>query len=214
LKETAKAVNQLLRRCNKRASGNSWWEAAFMLRRWFGHGRQSSRAITDALYSEIVAAARQPLFYSHWNVPDTPIGRFEMLSLHMFLFLHRLRGETGTAQEAAQELTDGFFRDVDHSLRELGVSDQGVPRRMKKLARMFYGRAVAYGAALDQRDEAAFREALTRNVLPEQVQGEGAAPLAGYMFRAWDELAEQPVSAILSGQLHFPEPRIEETCTP
>ncbi|MGN6582128.1 MAG: ubiquinol-cytochrome C chaperone family protein [Rhizobiaceae bacterium] len=185
-----------------------------MLMRWFGSGRQSSLAITDALYSEIVAAARQPLFYSHWNVPDTPIGRFEMLSLHMFLFLHRLREESGAARGAAQELTDGFFRDVEHSLRELGVSDQGVPRRMKKLARMFYGRAMAYGAALDQRDDAAFREALARNVLPERANGEGAAELAVYMFRAWDDLTEQPVSAILSGRLHFPEPRISEPPLP
>jgi len=179
-----------------------------MLRRWFGSGRQSSRAITDALYSEIVAAARQPLFYSHWNVPDTPIGRFEMLSLHMFLFLHRLREETGVAREAAQELTDIFFRDVEHSLRELGVSDQGVPRRMKKLARMFYGRAMAYGAALDQRDAAALREALKRNVLTERA--EGARSLAAYIFRAWESLAEQEIPAMLSGRLSFPEPRIEE----
>jgi cytochrome b pre-mRNA-processing protein 3 len=189
-----------------------------MLRRWFGSARQSSRAITDALYGEIVAATRQPLFYSHWNVPDTPLGRFEMLSIHMFLFLHRLRKETGAAREAAQELTDGFFRDVDHSLRELGVGDQGIPRRMKKLARMFYGRAMAYGRALDERDETAMREALARNVLPEQANGEGAEALAAYVFEAWDELAGQPVSALLSGRLHFPEPRLpepqtEEACT-
>ncbi|TAN01954.1 MAG: ubiquinol-cytochrome C chaperone [Rhizobiaceae bacterium] len=190
-----------------------------MLGRWFGSARQSSRAITDALYGEIVAAARQPLFYSHWNVPDTPIGRFEMLSLHMFLFLHRLRGETGAAHEAAQELTDSFFRDVDHSLRELGVSDQGVPRRMKKLARMFYGRAMAYGTALDQRDQAALGEALARNVLPdrrpepapEQGKDEGTAALAAYVFDAWDNLVEQPVAALLSGRLHFPDPKEART---
>lgn len=184
-----------------------------MLGRLFGSGRQASRAITDALYGEIVAAGRQPLFYSHWNVPDTPIGRFEMLSLHMFLFLHRLREETGAAHEAAQELTDAFFLNVDHSLRELGVSDQGVPRRMKKLARMFYGRAMAYGAALDGRDDGAMREALARNILPEQAAGKSAQALAAYVFEAWDELAKQPVSALLSGKLHFPEPRIEEACT-
>jgi cytochrome b pre-mRNA-processing protein 3 len=181
-----------------------------MLRRWFGSGRRSSRAITDALYSEIVAAARQPLFYSHWKVPDTPIGRFEMLSLHMFLFLHRLREETGAAREAAQEVTDGFFRDVDHSLRELGVSDQGVPRRMKKLARMFYGRATAYGAALDQCDRAALREALERNVLPEEAKGADMAALAAYVFDAWGSLMQQPVPALLSGRLHFPQPRLPE----
>ena len=68
-------------------------ETAVMFQRLFGRERQANRAITDALYAQIVAAARQTVFYSDWNVPDTPLGRFEMLSLHMFLFLHRLRGE-------------------------------------------------------------------------------------------------------------------------
>ena len=64
-----------------------------MFQRLFGRERHANRAITEALYAQIVAAARQTLFYSDWNVPDTPLGRFEMLSLHMFLFQHRLRGE-------------------------------------------------------------------------------------------------------------------------
>ncbi len=111
-----------------------------MFQRLFGQ-RHANRTITDALYRQIVAAARQPLFYSAWNVPDTPLGRFEMLSVHMFLFLHRMRREEGASREIAQVLTDEFFRDVEHSLRELGIGDLGVPKRMKKLARMFYGRA-------------------------------------------------------------------------
>ena len=85
-------------------------------------------------------------------MPDTPLGRYEMLALHMFLFLHRMRGEVGTAAAVAQEVTDTFFLDVDHSLRELGIGDVGVPKRVKKLARMFYGRAAAYGEALDAGD--------------------------------------------------------------
>ena len=86
-----------------------------MFQRLFGRERHANRAITDALYAQIVAAARQSVFYSHWNVPDTPLGRFEMLSLHMFLFQHRLRGEDGVGQEIAQVLIDEFFLDVDHS---------------------------------------------------------------------------------------------------
>ena len=78
-----------------------------MFKRLFGGDRNANRAITDALYGQIVAAARQPVFYSDWNVPDTPLGRFEMLSLHMFLFQHRLRGEAGVSRDIAQVLTDG-----------------------------------------------------------------------------------------------------------
>ncbi|TGS35672.1 ubiquinol-cytochrome C chaperone, partial [bacterium M00.F.Ca.ET.180.01.1.1] len=115
-----------------------------------------------------------------WNVPDTPLGRFEMLSLHMFLVQHRLRGEDGVAQEIAQVLIDEFFLDVDHSLRELGISDVGVPKRMKKLAKMFYGRTAAYDDALRDDDRAALAAALARNVRPDAGEWPEAPLLASY----------------------------------
>lgn len=89
-------------------------------------------------------------FYAQFQVPDTPLGRYEMLSLHIFLALHRMRGENRALADLAQEIADEFFKDVDHSLRELGIGDQGVPKRMKKLARMFYGRVAAYGGRSTQ----------------------------------------------------------------
>ena len=137
-----------------------------MFQRLFGRERHANRAITEALYAQIVAAARQTVFYSDWNVPDTPLGRFEMLSLHMYLVQHRLRGEDGVAAEVAQVLIDEFFLDVEHSLRELGISDVGVPKRMKKLAKMFYGRTAAYDEALRDDDRVALAAALARNVRP------------------------------------------------
>ena len=88
------------------------------------------------LYETIVAQARRPEFYRALGVPDTLDGRFEMIALHMFLVLHRMRGETGDAHDVAQNLTDTFFADVEHSIRELGIGDLGVPKRMKKLSRM------------------------------------------------------------------------------
>lgn len=176
-----------------------------MLRRLLRLGRDPNRAIKDALYSRIVAAARQPAFYSDWNVPDTPLGRFEMLSLHMFLFLHRLRGEQGAARALAQDLTDDFFTDVDHSLRELGIGDMGVPKRMKKLARMFYGRAAAYGAALDAGDRVAMAGALARNVRPDAADWAEASALAAYALAARAALAGQSSEAMLAGAIAFPE---------
>jgi cytochrome b pre-mRNA-processing protein 3 len=177
-----------------------------MLRRWLGFGRQSNRAITESLYGEIVAAARQPAFYSHWNVPDTPLGRYEMVALHMFLFLHRLRNEGDIARDVAQDVTDVFFRDIEHSLRELGVSDQGVPKRMKKLARMFYGRAMAYGSALDNGDARGLAEALERNIQPENGRAVACDSLARYVFGAWDALAGQAGEGFLAGNIVFPRP--------
>lgn len=175
-----------------------------MFQRLFGRQRQANRAIVEALYEQIVAAARQTFFYSDWNVPDTPLGRFEMLSLHMFLFQHRLHGETGVAAELAQTLIDEFFTDVDHSLRELGISDVGVPKRMKKLAKMYYGRTAAYADALERDDAGDLGSALTRNVRPDVADWPEADRMAAYVLRARDTLARQSSGAICLGELSYP----------
>jgi cytochrome b pre-mRNA-processing protein 3 len=177
-----------------------------MLKRLFGFPGRSNRMVVEALYGEIVAAARQPVLYSDWQVPDTPLGRYEMLALHLFLILHRLRAETGTVRDVAQELTDEFFKEVEHSIRELGIGDMGVPKRMKKLARMFYGRVGAYDGALDADDPAAMAAALTRNVRPEAESWPQAADLAAYAFAARDALAQQPAESFVAGSLTFPRP--------
>ncbi|WP_315920729.1 ubiquinol-cytochrome C chaperone family protein [Mesorhizobium sp. SP-1A] len=175
-----------------------------MFQRLFGRERHANRAITEALYGEIVAAARQKPIYSDWNVPDTPLGRFEMLSLAMFLFQNRLVGETGTPAEIAQVLIDEFFTDVEHSLRELGISDVGVPKRMKRLAKMYYGRTAAYADALERNDQEALAAALTRNVRPDSADWPEAERLAAYAFRVRQALAAQASDDICAGTLSFP----------
>jgi cytochrome b pre-mRNA-processing protein 3 len=175
-----------------------------MFQRLFGRERQANRAITEALYEKIVAAARQPVFYSEWQVPDTPLGRFEMLSLMMLLFQHRLHGEKGASLEVAQVLIDEFFMDVEHSLRELGISDVGVPKRMKKLAKMYYGRTAAYADALDRDDRPALAAALTRNVHPDMAGWPQAPRLAAYAVEVRTALAAQSSQAICAGHIAFP----------
>ena len=180
-----------------------------MFQRLFGREKPRNRQIVDALYEKIVAAARREVFFSEWGVPDIALGRFEMVSLHMFLFQHRLRGEGGVAREIAQEIIDDFFTEVDHSLRELGIGDAGVPKRVKKLARMFYGRTVSYGAALDAGDLKALQEALARNIRPDLPQWPHAAKLAAYVAAADVALRGQSVEEICAGNISFPMPHAE-----
>jgi len=167
-------------------------------------GRDPNWAIADALYEQIVAAARQEAFYSAWNVPDTPLGRYEMLSLHLFLFLHRIKGEGKAADALGQELIDAFILDVDHSLRELGIGDMGIPKRMKTLARMFYGRAGSYGEAIDAGDLPALAAALHRNIRPDAAEWPRANDLAAYAMAANAALAAQPLPTLLAGTTEFP----------
>lgn len=175
-----------------------------IFQRFFNRDRENNREITGALYAAIVAAARQQHFYSAWNVSDTPLGRFEMMSLHMILAMRRLMHGAQAERDIAQELTDMFFTEVDHSLRELGIGDVGVPKRMKKLAKMFYGRAASYGVALDAGDEPALAAAFARNVVPEQPDWPFGRALARYALQAEAMLCAEAEVEVLAGRLRFP----------
>ena len=167
--------------------------------------RNSNREVTDSLYEAIVASARQPRFYAEWDVPDTPIGRYEMISIHMFLFLECTSGGSAPLLHLAQDITDEFFKDVDHSLRELGIGDTGVPKRMKKLAKMFYGRADSYGRALAAKDREGLMAALSRNIMPQRNSPwPQVGHLASYIERASESLASQPEAELLAGRIQFP----------
>src|SRR5213078_333931 len=125
--------------------------------------RPPSRTIA-ALYGAIVAQARDPRFYEAYRVPDTVLGRFDLIVLHLARVLRRLREGNRAARTIAQGVFDEFCRDMDHSLREMGISDPGVPRQMRKVGEAFYGRAQAYDAALAAGGEDTLAQALARNV--------------------------------------------------
>jgi len=169
--------------------------------------QNANRIIVDRLFDQIVAAARQPAIYADWGVPDTPLGRYESLGLHMIVFLRRTRRAEPGVEALAQDVLDEFFKDVDHSIRELGIGDAGVPKRMKKLARMFYGRMGPYWEAIDAGDADALAAALERNIAPDGKEEPefDARSLAGYTLAAAEALAAQDDASLLSARIAFPE---------
>jgi cytochrome b pre-mRNA-processing protein 3 len=174
-----------------------------MFQHLFGRKRAISESVTEAAYAAIVAAARQPHLYSVFMIPDTPLGRFESLSAHLVLFLRRTKDAAAPLPALAQEIVDMFITDMDHSLRELGIGDAGVPKRMKKLSKMFYGRAEFYGKALDKSDAAELTQALRRNIRPDTVDWPEAAGLAHYLILAEKALKTEDDAAIARGDLRF-----------
>jgi cytochrome b pre-mRNA-processing protein 3 len=169
--------------------------------------RQNPRPDTiRALYGAIVAQARCPRFYTDYGVADTIEGRFDLIVLHAVLFIRRLRREPDAIRALGQEVFDLFCTDMDHSLREIGVSDLGVPRKMRQIGEAFYGRAAAYDSALADGDEAALAAALARNLLPEASDTAAAPRLAAYVVAACAALDGQSGEAFIRGELRFPEP--------
>jgi cytochrome b pre-mRNA-processing protein 3 len=178
----------------------------FMIFGLFGK-RNHNRIIVERQYAALTAVARAPIFYERLGVPDTVMGRFEMLSLVMILFFRRTRSSETSGQEIAQEIVDAFFQDIDYSIRELGIGDNSVPKRMKKLAGMFYGRLESYAAAMDAGDRDALAAALRRNIHPQQ--GEGAPSMNGlaeWMMIAERHLADVSEIQIATGSATLPEP--------
>ncbi|MGE7369869.1 ubiquinol-cytochrome C chaperone family protein [Neorhizobium sp. NPDC001467] len=172
--------------------------------------KNQNRVIVDRQYATLTAIAREPRFYTDLGMPDTVMGRFEMLSIVMILYFRRTRSSSRSGQEIAQEIVDAFFQDIDHSIRELGVGDHGVPKRMKKMAGMFYGRLEAYAAALDAKDEAALAQALGRNIYPEKHEGRPALhDLARWMTKADADLGAIDEDSISRGQAQLRRPGSE-----
>jgi cytochrome b pre-mRNA-processing protein 3 len=134
-----------------------------MLGRLFRRDSEEN-TIASALYGAIVAQARSPALYTDFGVADTVTGRFEMVTLHVILMLDRLEREGEPARPLGQAVFDLYVKDMDRSLRELGIGDFGVPKRMKKMAQAFFGRHDAYRQALASGDRALLTETIARNV--------------------------------------------------
>lgn len=172
----------------------------------FGLFRRRSRDAEHKVYCEIVAQARQPIFYTDFLVPDTIDGRFDLIVAHAVLFFRRLRGEGKDVSEFSQEVFDLFFQDMDASLREMGVSDTRVPKKVKVMGEAFYGRADAYIPAIDNADAEGLAEALGRNIYTDAPEPLAQTRLAHYMLRAARDLETQTSAALMTGEIVWPDP--------
>ena len=168
--------------------------------------RNPVRDAAERAYGLVVEQSRRPEFFTALGVPDTLDGRFEVICLHAFLYLRRLKTEGAPAAALSQRFFDTMFADFDRSLREIGTGDLSVGRQIKRMAEAFYGRVRAYDDGLDG-DDAALRAALARNLYgtaagaPDQL-----ARAAAYLRRQAAELAAQPLVSLLSGSVSFAAP--------
>ena len=168
----------------------------------FRKPRSAPRGTIEAIYGMIVTQAREPLFYRDLGVPDTVNGRFDLLVLHLWLVLRRLRAEGAVG--LSQALFDRFCNDMDDNLREMGVGDLTVPKRMRAFGEAFYGRTAAYDLALEAGEEP-LAQALCKNIL----NGEGienARRLALYAKAVIASLTGQDEAALLAASWKFPSP--------
>lgn len=164
----------------------------------------------DALYAAAAEQARRPEFYLSYGVDDTVEGRFEMTALHAWLLLRRLRDAGKDARKLSRALSDVFFAEMDGALRELGVGDLSVGRKIRAMAEAFYGRVAAYETALKEPGESdALASALARNVYGSETPPK-ARRLADYVRRSLAALTAEPDGGIALGIAAFADPNCAE----
>jgi cytochrome b pre-mRNA-processing protein 3 len=168
-----------------------------------------------ALYGMIVAQARSGAFYTDYGIPDTIEGRFELIVLHLVLVLRRLGrdpantralGGRRRSEPLGQLLFDAFCRDLDANLREMGVGDMAVPRRMRRFGEAFYGRQGAYQAALEGSVPRALENALARNIFERDSVDSGVIRRANYSRAAAAQLEAVDLETLVSSEMEFPDP--------
>jgi cytochrome b pre-mRNA-processing protein 3 len=170
----------------------------------FRKPRATPRGTIETIYGMIVTQAREPLFYRDLGVPDTVNGRFDLLVMHLWLILRRFKSvEAGS--DLSQALFDHFCTDMDDNLREMGVGDLTVPKRMQAFGEAFYGRTAAYDLALTDSDEA-LAQSFCKNILNGE-NIEKARELVVYARAVMAVLARADLAALTSGAWSFPAPQ-------
>ena len=179
-----------------------------MLMVFYSTRRRSIREAAALAYGRVVEQARQPVFFAGYGVPDTLDGRFELICLHAFLYLYRLKADRPQSAALSQAFFDAMFADLDRALREMGTGDLSVGKHVKRMARGFYGRIRSYQDGVDSADSV-LAAALKRNLFGTV---HGSAPqiagMAEYVHASVGELARQPAAELLSGRVRFPVPEI------
>lgn len=163
--------------------------------------RERESDISSALYGAIVALARDPVLYRDFRVADTVDGRFESLVLHLVLVLRRLRAGDTKTREVGQNVFDQFCQEMDRSLREMGVGDVAVSKRMRKVGEIYYGRSDAYNTALSAQDGARLATALQRSIPSAESTKLAVDGLAAYITATDAALAGVPDGAILGNEI-------------
>lgn len=156
-----------------------------------------------ALYARVVEQSRKPSLYVALAAPDTVEGRFEVYTLHTVLLLERLRLQGDRASETSQALFDVYLKNLDDALREMGVGDLSVGKKMRRLGEAFYGRVKSYMTAMEALPDAAPLEALLARTVYEGLPDPPARAMADYVLAQREALAVSPLEALLAGEVRW-----------
>lgn len=168
--------------------------------------RSSSKTSPQQLYGSVMTQARTPEFFTDFGMPDTVMGRFDVLSLHIYLLARRFREEgSPIAMDLSQEVFDLYVYDVERALRELGIGDTSVPKKKKKMIRSFYGQIDDFDEAINASDASEISAKAQSRYLSE-TENPNPQKLTAYILKTEAHLKEQSMKALLLGEVTWLSP--------
>jgi cytochrome b pre-mRNA-processing protein 3 len=167
--------------------------------------RSNRRDVSRKLYQQIVTQARQPSFYSVAKVSDSVDGRFELIVLHLFILLRCFRHDPITAS-ISQGLVNAMTEDMDRALRELGVGDLKIGRKVRTMVGIMHVRLSSYEVALEGEDEM-LSKVLSDSFCSERVTAfdTDVELMKIYVRRAIEGISRLPCRDLIQGDIVFPQ---------
>lgn len=173
---------------------------------------KQTEKVAHALYKSALSSTRKPVFYKCFGVPDTFDGRFDLLLVHIFVILHRIRA-VDSNNKISQAVFDSVFRDMDQTLREMGIGDMGIPKHMKRMMTAFNGRMHIYQLACDpdslsdeiEVERLSLHDALLRNLYGtlEDVDHQNLDDMAAFIRDNISQNDTHIIDEILNGNVAF-----------
>ena len=187
-----------------------------MLFNWLKN-RAKKRQIAENIYAVAASHARHPYFYQNLMVPDSITGRYELLCLHVYLLLERLKEQDSLkAQAISQTLTDILVKELERAYRDNGFQDLSIPKNVKKLIGGFYERARHYRACVCQNNKTALSDHLNEYIYrtnqsqtSPQPEHDYASKLALYTLAAHAHLKTLAMEEIETANFAFLSPELD-----
>ncbi len=158
------------------------------------------------LFLKVIEQSRDDSFYKNYKVEDSLDGRFDLMTMHMSIILNKLEqhSEINDAKLVRRSLQEIMFDNLDLSLREIGVGDLGVGKKIKVMAEAFYGRVAVYQALFKSNNHRDLSEALKRNLYRGRDIEEGVlSEMVNYVFLQWESVNGQSIMDIIKGNISF-----------
>ncbi len=148
------------------------------------------------LWHRVVELARDPTYYTQSNVADSVAGRFDLITAILCAVIVRVEASDMRGESAL--LAELFVEDMDGQLREFGVNDVVVGKRIGKLMSVLGGRLGAYRSALAEGDRDKLIKAIRRNVTfaensDEQTSAASVADKLLDLSARLDELSDEQI---------------------